>query len=78
MVSAASDSRAELQSFKINAHEKQAVDNLSETLFRYVLLKEASAPDKILVDVKKFCGMALSSILKAMCSNVVYYNRYTC
>ena len=42
---------------------------LKEIPFRCVLMKEASCPDKLLVDVKTFCGMTLP---KVECSNVVY------
>ena len=41
-------------------------------LFSYVLMKEASAPDKLLVDLKTLCGMTLPNIPKGQCSNVVY------
>ena len=65
-------STIQLESFLVTASEQSAVDNLNETLFNYVLMKEASAPDKQLVDVKTFCGMALSNIPKVQSSNVVY------
>ena len=35
-------------------------------------MKEASSPDKLLVDLKTFCGMILPNIPKVQCSNVVY------
>ena len=62
----------QLESFQVTASEQSAVDNLNETLFRYVLMKEASGPDKLLVDLKTFCGMTLPNIPKVECSNVVY------
>ena len=39
-------------------------------MFKYVLLKEACGPDKLLVDLKTFCGIVLP--VKVQCSNVVY------
>ena len=59
MVSNASSgpSTVQLESFQVTASEQSAVDNLNETLFSYVIMKEASAPDKQLVDLKTFCGM---------------------
>ncbi len=65
-------STVQLGSFQVTASEQSAVDNLSDNLFSYVLLKEASAPDKLLVDLKTFCGMTLPNIPKVQCSNVVY------
>ena len=41
-------------------------------VFIYVLMKEASSPDELLVDLKAFCGMTLPNIPKVQCSNVVY------
>ena len=66
------DNTVQLESFQVTTSEKGAVDNLNENLFRYELLKETSAPDKLLVDLKTFCGMTLPSIPKVQCSNVVY------
>ena len=45
---------------------------LNETLFSYVLMKEANAPDKQLVDLKTICVVTLLNIPKVQCSNVVY------
>ena len=42
-------SAVELQSFQVTASEQSAVESLKEILFRYVLMKEASCPDKLLV-----------------------------
>ena len=42
-------STVQLESFQVTASEQSAVDNLNETLFNYVLMKEASAPDKLLI-----------------------------
>ena len=57
----------QFESFHITASEQSAADNLNENLFNYVLMKESSAPDKLLVDL---CGMTLPSIPKVQCSNV--------
>ena len=62
----------QFESFQITASEQSAADNLNENPFNYVLMKESSAPDKLLVDLKTFCGMTLPSIPKVQCSNVVY------
>ena len=35
-----------------SASEQSAVDNFTEALFKYVLIKEASGPHNILVDLK--------------------------
>ena len=51
---------------------QSAVDTLNENLFSYVFMKEAGGPDKLLVDLKTFCGMTLPSIPKVQCSIVVY------
>ena len=74
MVSNASSapSIVQLGSFQVTASEQSAVDNLTETLFSYVLMKKASAPDKQLVDLKTFGGMTPPNIPKVQCSNVVY------
>ena len=37
-------STVQLESFQVTASEQSAVDNLNETLFSYVLMKEASGP----------------------------------
>ena len=55
--SSSAQSTVQLGSFQVTASEQSAVDNLNETLFSYVLMKEASGPDKLLVDLKTFCGM---------------------
>ena len=47
----------QLESFQVTPSEQCAVDNLNKSLFSYVLMKEASNPDKLLVDLKTFCGM---------------------
>ena len=60
----------QLESFQVTASEQSAVNNLNETLFSYVLMKEASSPDKQLVDLKTFCGMTLPNIPEVQCSNV--------
>ena len=65
-------STIQLESFQVTASEQSAVDNLNETLFKHVLIKEASAPDKLLVDLKTFCGITLPNIPEVQCSNVVY------
>ena len=62
----------QLKSFQISASEQSAVDSLNATLFSYVLMKEASSPDKLLIDLITFCGMTLPDIPKAQCSTVVY------
>ena len=62
----------QLESFQVTASEQSAVDNLNENLFSYVLMKETSSPDKLLVILKTFCGMTLPSIPEVQCSNVVY------
>ena len=58
MVSNASSapSTVQLEFFQVTASKQSAVDNLNETLLSYVLMKEASAPDKQVVDLKTFCG----------------------
>lgn len=68
----ASHSQVEIKSFQINSSETEAVDELNQVLFKYVLLKEACGSDNLLVDMKTFCGMTLPSIPKVECSNVVY------
>ena len=68
----ASNSQVEIQSFRLNLSETEAVDKFNEVLFKYVLLKEACTPDKHLVDLKTFCGMTFSNIPKAECSNIIY------
>ena len=45
--------------FNLKYTASEPVDNLNETLFSYVLMKEASGPQKLLVDLKTFCGMTL-------------------
>ena len=62
----------QLESFQVSASEQNAVDSLNATLFNYVLMKEANSPEKLLVDLKTFCGMTLPNIPKVQCSNVVY------
>ena len=63
-------STLQLESFQVTASEQSAVESLNENLFSYVLMKETSAPDKLLVDLETFCGMTLPSIPKVQCSNV--------
>ena len=46
-----------MESFQINASEEKAIDDL-----KHVLLKESCGPDKLLVDLKTFCGIALPNI----------------
>ena len=65
-------STVQLESFQVAASEQSAIDNLNEILFSYVLMKEASCPNKVLVDLKTFCSMTLPNIPKVECSNVVY------
>ena len=62
----------QLEDFHVTAFEQSAVDKFKETLFSYVLIKEASDPGKQLVDLKTFCGTVLPNIPKVECSNVVY------
>ena len=70
--SSSATSTVQLESFKVTASEQNAVEYFNETLFSFVLMKEASAPDKLLVDLKTFCGMTLPNIPKVQCSNMVY------
>ena len=62
----------QLEDFHVTASEQSAVNIFKETLFSYVLMKEASDSDKPLVYLKTFCGMVLQNIPKVECSNVVY------
>ena len=52
----------QLESFQVSASEQNAVDSLNATLFNYVLMKEASSPENLLVDLKPICGMTLPNI----------------
>ena len=63
-----------IQSFQVEPFEQKALNELSLTLFKYVyvMLKEALAPDKLFIDCKTFCGMAMPDMPEAQCSNVVY------
>ena len=51
-------STAQLESFQVTASEQSAEWNY----FNYMLMKEASAPDKLVVDLKTFYGMTLPNI----------------
>ena len=52
--------------------EQMAFDTLSNTLFKYIVIKESCLPHNILADVKFFCGMALPNIPDIQCSNIGY------
>ena len=49
----------QLEDFHVTASEQSAVDKVEETLFSYVLMKEAS----LFVDLKTFCGMVLCNVV---------------
>ena len=66
------DSQVQIESFHVNQSEIEAVEQFKQVMFKYVLLKEACGPEKLLVDLKTYCGMTLPSIPKVECSNVVY------
>ena len=68
----ASDNQVEMEKFQLHKSETKALENLKQVLFNYVIQKEACSPEKLLVDVKTFCGMSLPDIPKAECSNVIY------
>ena len=61
----------QLQSFQVDPSEQTAIDTLSNTLFKYIVIKESCLLHNILADVKSFCGMALPNVADIQCSNIV-------
>ena len=64
--------QVQIESFQVTQSKTKALEEFKQVLFKYMLVKDACSPEKLLVDVKTFCGMTLPNIPKVECSNTVY------
>jgi len=65
-------SHLEFDDFCITESEKEAFNQLADITFEYMLKREASDPDKVLVDLKTYYVSLAPNIPSAEQSNMVY------